>query len=396
MAGNQREMERRERREQRDKRHKLIIWAIIAVIILVLVIMKICEINVNSIKNHFTDANGDFTLTEGIDEDNFPYSLDSSHNVKIVNANNRLGILTPNSYTVLDSKDASCDYVFEHGYSNPVLASAGIYSLIYDQGAKKYRLDTLSQSVYEEEMPSSILCADVSKNGTAAIATASKEKLCDVTIMSKALSKEFSFSISDGYIVDIALNESGKELAVAAVSSENAELVTTVYTYCIGGSSGGEAAVRLPSGTLTDIKYAGSNIWAVGDSFLGIIKGDKYIDCFETGTISTKCYAYNQSGDIVLAYGNYSNSSDCMISYIKSNGKKKNEFSVSGNVKDICADSALVTVLTSNDIVSYNIKNGEEKQRASALESVKSICRVGSAVFLQRQSVIDRGDSTDD
>lgn len=395
MAGNQREMERRERREQREKKHKLIIWAIIAVIILVLVIMKICEINVNSIKNHFTDANGDFTLTEGVAEDNFPYSIDASQNVTMINANNRIGVLTPNSYTVLDGKDASADYFFEHGYSNPVLASSGIYSLIYDQGAKKYRLDTLSQSVYEEEMPTSILCADVSKNGTVAIASTSKEKLCDITVISKALKEEWKLSISGGYIVDIALNDSSRELAVAVVSSENAELVTTVYTYSIG-ADGSLAEIRLPSGVLADIKYASNNIWAVGDSYLGIIKGDEYVECYAAGAISTNCYDYNQSGDVVLAYGNYSNSSECTVSYVKSNGKIKNEFNVSSNVKDISASSALVTVLTSNDIVSYNIKNGEEKQRVSTSESVKSICRIGSSVFVHRQSVIDRSEGADD
>lgn len=395
MAGNQREMERRERREQREKKHKLIIWAILAVIILVLVIMKICEINVNSIKNHFTDANGDFTLTDGVAEDNFPYSLDSSQAVTLVNVNNRIGVLTPNSYTVLDGKDASADYFFEHGYSNPVLVSSGIYSLIYDQGAKKYRLDTLSQAVYEEDMTNTILCADVSKNGTVAIATTSKEKLCDVTVITKALKEEYSFSISSGYIVDIALNDSSKELAIAVVNSENAELVTTVYTYSVGGSGGG-AEIRLPSGVLADIKYASNHIWTVGDSYLGIIKGDEYTECYAAGTISTKCYDYNQSGDVVLAYGNYSNSSDCTVSYVKSSGKIKNEFSVSANVKDISATSALVTILTSNDIVSYNIKNGEEKQRVSTTESVKSLCRIGSSVFVHRQSVIDRSEAADD
>ena len=396
MAGNQREMERRERREQREKKHKLIIWAIIAVIVLVLVIMKICEINVNSIKNHFTDANGDFTLTDGVAEDNFPYSLDGSQNVTMINANNRIGVLTPNSYTVLDGKDASADYFFEHGYSNPVLASSGIYSLIYDQGAKKYRLDTLSQSVYEEEMSTTILCADVSKNGTVAIATTSKEKLCDVTVISKALKEECSFSISSGYVIDIALNDSSKELAVAVVNSENAELITTVYTYSVSSGSSTETEVRLPSGVLADIKYASNHIWTVGDSYLGIIKGAEYVECYAAGTISTKCYDYSQSGDLVLAYGNYSNSSDCTVSYVKSNGKIKNEFNVSANVKDISASSALVTILTSNDIVSYNIKNGEEKQRVSTAESVKSICRIGSSVFVHRQSVIDRSEGADD
>ena len=187
MAGNQRRIEREERREQRERKHKLIVWIVIAIVVLALIIMKICEVNVNSIKDRFTDANGNFTLTEGVVTDNFPFSLDASQNVIVTDFNNMLGMLTPNSFTVLESKEASVNYAFEHGYSNPVLSTEGVYSLVYDQGSNNYRLDTTSQAVYEEETAKSILCADVAKNGTVALATTSKEKLCDVTLISKAL-----------------------------------------------------------------------------------------------------------------------------------------------------------------------------------------------------------------
>lgn len=389
MAGNQRKIEREERREKKERKHKLVVWIIIAVVVLALIIMKICEVNVNSIKDHFTDKNGNFTLTEGVVTDNFPFSLDASQNVKVTDYNNLLGVLTPNSFTVLDSKEASVNYAFEHGYSNPVLAVSGVYSLVYDQGAKNYRLDTTSQPVYEEETARPILCADVAKNGTVALATTSKEKLCDVTIISKALKEEWSFSVSEGYIVDIALNDSGKSLAIAVVNSVNAELVTTVYTYSAGSSDGGEA-VQLPSGTLAEIRYAGSSIWCVGDTYLGVIRKGEFAPAFEQESINTICYDFTSSGDLLIAYGGYSNSTDCTLSYVKSNGKVKNNISLAANIKDISATAGLVYVLTTDEIISYNYKNGEEKGRYDNNDSVKSICALGSSVYIHKQSVIDK------
>lgn len=390
MAGNQREIERQYKREQKDKRNKLIIWIIIAVIILVLVVMKVCEININSIKDHFTDENGNFTLTEGVVMDNFPYSIDSSSNVTMVNANNKIGVLTPNSYTVLDSTDATADFFFEHGYSNPILANSGIYSLIYDQGANKYRLDTVSQNEYEEETENSILCADVSKNGTVAIATTSKKKLCDICVYSRSLEKQFELSISSGYAVDIALSDNSRQISVAVVNSQNAELITTVYTYNVNSDGSSEQSVALPSGTLADIRYASNNLWAVGDNYVGIIKNDEYIPCYEADSISTKCFNFNPSGDLVVAFGDYSNSAVNTVAYIKSNGKIINTISIDSNVKYLSATSSLVSVLTNDAIISYNIKNGEEKERASATEAVKSIQRLGNGVFVHRQSVIEK------
>ena len=389
MAGNQRKIEREERREQREKKHKLVVWVVIAVVVLALIIMKICEVNVNSIKDRFTDAEGNFTLTEGVVTDNFPFSLDASQNVIVTDFNNMLGVLTPNSFTVLDSKEASVNYAFEHGYSNPVLEAEGVYSLIYDQGAKNYRLDTTSQAVYEEESARSILCADVAKNGTVALASASKEKLCDVTVMSKALKELFSFSISEGYIVDIALNDSGRELAIAVVNSQNAALVTTVYTYNVGGSTEGKA-VQLPSGVLAEIRYSGKNIWAVGDDYLGVIRKGDFSSVFEQGSINTICYDFTSAGDLLIAYGGYSNSADCKLSYVKSSGKIKNDISLGANIKDVSATAGLAYVLTNDEIISYNYKNGEEKGRYDNNDSVKSICALGSSVYTHKQSVIDK------
>ncbi len=390
MAGNQREIERREKRERKDKKRKLIIWIIIAVIVFVLAVMKICEININSVKDRFTDADGNFTLTQGVVEDNFPYSIDSSDNVKIVNANNKIGVITPNSYTVLDSKDGEVVYTFDHGYSNPVLASSGVYSLVYDQGNENYRLDTMSQQIYEEESDNSILCADVSKNGTVALATASSEKLCDINVFTKSLKNEFSLSISSGYVVDIALNSSSSKVAVAVVNSENAELVTDVYIYDVSSDGTSAEPITLPSGTLYDICFAGSGLWTVGDTYLGLIKNGEYKETYEQGTINIESYTYNTSGEIVLAYGGYSNSSQLVISCVKTNGKIRNEFDFSGSVKSVTATTSLISVLTNDEIVTYNLKTGEQRESVEVSDSVKSACRIGSSVYVHKQSVIDK------
>lgn len=393
MAGNQREMERRARREQKERRHKKIIWIIIALIVLALIIMKICEININSVKDHFTDKEGNFTLTEGVVDDNFPYNIDSSQNVSLININNKLGVLTPSSFTILNTKEASSEYVFDHGYSNPVLESSGIYSLIYDQGAKKFRLDTVSDSVYEQESANTILCADVSKNGTVAVAETSSEKLCDIVVYSKSLNKQMQISTSAGYIVAIALSENSKSVAAAVVTGENADLKTTLYIYDIAAGAESERSVTLPQGTLIDIRYAGSNVLAVGTNYAGIVrKAEEYEDIYSQGSISTRCISYTPAGDLVLVYNQYNNSTENVISYIKTNGRIKNEINVSGNIKSVTASSNLVSILTNGEIISFNLSDSEEKGRASTVDSAKSICRLGSDIFVHKQSLIDRSE----
>lgn len=394
MADIQREFERQEKRAQKEKRKKIIIWVIIAVVIVVLAVMKISEININSVISRFVDNDGSIEISE----DYYPYTLDASQNVKMVNINNKLGVLTPNSFTVINSQNAEAEYGFEHGYSNPVLETAGIYSLVYNQGGDFYRLDTISSSVYEEDTDKSIFCANVSKDGDVAVATTSQEAMCQVSVYSKTLKELFSVTTNDGYIVSIALCDNGKKVAFATVSGENANIVTKVSTYSV--SSGGKSyeTVTLPSGSIIDLSFCGNNIYVVGDSYAGIIKkSGEYESIFDDdSTISTRSFCYSPSGELIIAYNSFSNSTDNKVAYVKKNGSIKTEISVDSNVKAVTASSSLISILTNSEVKSYSISNGEEKGKFTVDDSVKTICRMGSEVFINKQSVIDRGDADND
>ncbi|MGN0521636.1 MAG: DUF5711 family protein [Eubacterium sp.] len=392
MAGNQREMQRREKRAKKDKRNRIIIWIIIALIVVVLAVMKVCEININSVKNHFTDENGNFTLTNGVVTDNFPYNLDSSSNVVLKPVNNKIGILTPTAFTVLDSSDATEEYSFDHGYSNPIISSSGVYSLIIDQGAKMFRLDTTSDNVYQSEAKNNILCADVAKNGTVVYATTSSEKKSEIYVITKSLKEKLHYSVSYGYVIAVAVNDTAGKIAFAAVNSENAQLKTMLYTM---DASTGEikGEFDITSGNIADLEYSGRNLIVVGDNFAGMVSNQKkYEQIYKSGDINTVCFTYTPSKGLILVYNDYINSTDNNLVYIK-NGKIKTDIKISGNIKAVSASSSLVSVLTGNEIITYNISNGEEKKKSKVDDSVKSICSMGSDVFVHRQSLVDRNEA---
>ena len=74
----------------------------------------------------------------------------------------------------------------------------------------------------------------------------------------------------------------------------------------------------------------------------------------------------------------------------------KTEISIDSNVKSVTASSSLISVLTNSEVISYSISSGEEKGKFTVDDSVNSICRMGSEVFLNKQSVIDRGEADND
>ena len=104
MAGNQREMRKKELKAKKDRKNKTIIWIIIAIVVAVLIVMKVCEININTVKEHFTDSSGKLSISQNVEKNNFSYNLDSSQNVTVKNINNKLGVLTPSTFTFIDTK----------------------------------------------------------------------------------------------------------------------------------------------------------------------------------------------------------------------------------------------------------------------------------------------------
>ena len=52
------------------------------------------------------------SLTSNVDKNNFSYNLDSSQNVTVKNINNKLGVLTPSTFTVKNKKKAVFSKVF--------------------------------------------------------------------------------------------------------------------------------------------------------------------------------------------------------------------------------------------------------------------------------------------
>ena len=358
MAGNQREMRKKELKAKKDRKNKTIIWIIIAIVVAVLIVMKVCEININTVKEHFTDSSGKLSISQNVDKNNFSYNLDSSQNVTVKNINNKLGVLTPSTFTVIDTKKAVAKYTFDHGYSNPVIKTSGIYSLLVDQGSTKMRLDNTSENVYENELKGNILCGDVAKNGNTALATLSGDKLCNVTVYNKSLDKKMSYDFDYGYIIDIAINNSGSKIAFVALN------------------------------------YNSDNLYVVADDYIGIVSNQKKLKTvFECGKINTVCYTFTPNDELVLAYNDYSNSTENKLVRVRAGGNTKSETTVNGNIRYISASPSVVSVLTDSNIVTYSLGNMKQKKRVSVDDSVKSICQMGSAVFIHRQSLIERNES---
>lgn len=390
MASKQRENARIEKKRAKERKTKKLIWIVLIIVIIILIIMRVCEIDFASLKDKYMDENGRFTISMTADADAYPYAVDSSDIINVKPVSDKLLILTGSSLTVLNPVDAEVVYTANHGYSNPVMSSAGQYICIIDQGTNRLRLDRTSQEVYESKTENALLCADVSKSGTVIYATRSDDSKSTVTVTNSSLKKTAEFEVNDGYVVSVAIDAGGKKCAYATVNSVNAKLVTTVHTFNVG-DDGDRATFDYTDSSVMDLHYSdSSNLYYVGTNCVSVISSQKKEKpVFEAGTINTECFNYTKNNELVIDYTAYAQANENSVAYVKSSGKVSTKIDLQKKVKYLSSSSNEICVLFSDKVSTYSLTKGNEKDSVSCDDSLITADKLSSKIFVTRHQLID-------
>lgn len=383
MSTNQRENERNERKLEKKRKRQKIAWIIIILVIIALLVMKLCEIDFSSI-----GIKGAPSAGAASEQGGFPFELQSGGDSSFGELSDNIYVLNDNSLTVIGRSDAKELLSVQHGYSNPIIETAGSYSVLYDQGAASYMLCSKSEQIYEDKADNIILCADVSDSGSVVICTTSDSAKTSIKLLNKSLNEKFSYDVQDGFVTAVAADSRGSRLAFAVVSSENAAFKTTVYTMNIDDESPRAQFVYYSS--VLDLEFKSSDLYVVGADFVSVISSLKNeTKVFEQGSASVVSYCFNSSKELVYAYSDYDGSSETKIALVKASGRAEEITSVDSKIKDITASSSHVSVLTSGSVVSYKISNGEETAVYNADDSYTSIQQMSSKIFAKHQTRVE-------
>ncbi len=381
MEAEDRQALRRERKRQKDKKVRRIVWIVLVILLAAIAIIKLCEVDFS----RFGNSNS----ASSVLSDNFPYTLDGSDGVTVHKQGTKLAVLTGNSVTVLNPSDGKVEFTAVHGYANPITAASDSYLVTYDQGGSKLRLDYSGENLYEIEDENGFLCADVSDDGKVVYASQSTEKRSDIQVITKTRSEKMQYSLSYGFVTNIAIRDNGSQVAFVAMNSKDAHLQPKLYLMRIKDTEP-YASFDLPGTQVLDIAYRGSSLYVVGSSFVSVVNGEKLETVLKNGEVQTVDFDYTGSGDLVLAYSSYSNATQNTVARITAGGKVESPFTVQGTVKDLSASGSRVAVLLADKIQVYKLSDGSVVHTADCTDAVRSITMMSSNVFVQRQSVIEK------
>ncbi|MBQ7741291.1 MAG: hypothetical protein IJT65_08690 [Eubacterium sp.] len=388
MPSNERELARKAKKQKKQQRTRRIIWGVIIGVIILLTALKIAEIDFSAVKDKLTGNDGKLAVEIENSRGVYPLQLDSSKDVKMVSQNDKLSVLTSVSYTSLNPTTGKSLNSFNHGYANPIMKNAGNYAFLFDQGARRMRLETVSDKVFQSEVDSPILTGSVCKTGNVIYATKENNGQSNIYVVNSSLKNLMNLKVSDGYVVNTAIDPSGKKIAYAVLTSKKAKLITTVYTMNVGDKKV-KASFEF-SDSILDISFSSGGLYVVGTNSLNVINGMKrQKEIFKTGSVNTVCFCYSNNNDLIYIYSKYNSANENFLTHISASGKVTYTTELKQKPKYVSCESNEISVLFSDRITVYSFTKGEKKSTYKCDGGVSSVSKLSTKLFVTRHQLID-------
>lgn len=304
-----------------------------------------------------------FTKGEG-----YPYALDALMFRKATAIGSKPLVIYEDASVVLSSS-ASKMYSNQLVSGDSKVVSKNGRALIYSNTSNKVTLQSRSEVLGTIEEEGSVVTADLSKSGCVATSYTTTEKQSVLKVYDRYFKNQFQWESSQEYISSIALSKNGKNVVIAEVGTENAEIFTKIILFNINAKEP-VAELRYDGTLFLKLIYTDSNkIIAVGDNKTVIFdKKGKVLEELvysEDSIISANC---DDMGDTVICYKEFGGSKTAIVRYSKS--AKKTFSVVTDGVPDCVAVYGSKTAVASgNEIVIYSSK-GEESEKIETANPV--------------------------
>ncbi len=326
----------------------------------------------------------------------YPYDI-SSENLKNVYPSDSNIILLTDVYARILSPGAKMKLNVQHNYSAPVVDANGSRFIIYDRDSKHYRVVNGKTISDQMEAEGNILTCDMAGNGSFAVASRSAQTASTFTVYDRKFNEVFKWNSSSDHIIDVALTDNGKYVAVAALGAEKGEVYSKVLIFNVKSSEAlGE--FKFSGTAIADLHFtAREYLYITGDNMFTIIDKNKSEiksqETFESGSL--KFVSVGENGETAVMFSKYGSDNTGTVKYYSYKGEESFAFDSKASIYAVAAGKNKFAVYYGDEIIVYNNK-GEEKEKIKCTADYDKIFYAGSEIYLCRTGRIDTFSSLED
>ena len=239
----------------------------------------------------------------------------------------------------------------ETGISDPAVCVSGDYILITDIGGTNAYLYKGDKLVNKFEMPNTIYCAKVNKNGRTVIATAESGYKGMFTVFSSSGEELYKWHSGSGYIADIDISPKNDVVVSQIVTDENF-VVSKILFFDISKNEEIECA-KYDNSLVSHVRFnSDSTFTALSDTGMSGFSSkceNKFFVDFQGRTLVY--YNTSNMNNIVLAFEGSVN--DIIIEAYSHSGKLKGSFRPDESIDCIDVNGEMILMSSGRKIMTY-------------------------------------------
>lgn len=349
-----------EKKKKRNKSNKTIslktakTLKMLAIILVVLLLIIIAAAQFGGV-TFSTIGDSIRTSLAGIGSgEGYPYSMDG---IKIEDAgmtNSDLVLVYDDTVKVLDSTAKELSNL-AHKYDHPVMSSNSGRILLYDEGGKKFRVQSKTRVLYEKELDYIILTAAMGKDGSAAVATRTNGAESMLTVYDKNHEEVFVWKCAKEHIISCDISDNGKLYAVSVLGVENGSVYSKVYVFNKKESEP-KAAFEYMDSAISSVQFlSNETLMILGDNICEFVQDFKISQRVDVSVNTPSRLHISDNNTAVLVLSKYSSTTQKIIKVYNKSGTELFTQEIDGLVKSVSTDGKYVAVLTDSNVEIYNM-----------------------------------------
>ena len=328
---------------------------LLAIILVVLLLILIAAaqfggVTFSTVSDYFASAMAKLGTGEG-----YPYSVNSIEIEDVGLTNSDLVLVYDSNVKVLNSTAKEISNI-AHDYDYPVISTNSGRILLFDEGSKKFRVQSKTRVLYEKEMEHIILTGEMGKDGSVAIATRADNAESMLTVFDSNREQVFAWKCAKEHIVSCDISDNGKNYVVAVLGVNNGSVYTKVHIF---NKSKIEptATFEYTDSAIANVKFlSNETVMVMGNNVCEIINGNEVKEKVDVSVNTTYQLFISDNNNAILVLSKYSSTTQKIIKVYNKSGKELFTQEIEGMVKSVSTDGKYVAVLTGSNVQTFTMK----------------------------------------
>ncbi len=353
---------------------------LISVILVILILVSIAAAQISGFTVSMA-TEGFRTMLAKIGSGNgFPYSLAGISASELLGSGSDLILLDDAGVRVIDSTAKEISNL-EHNFDHPVAESSGGRILLYDIGAKQFRIQSKTRVLFEKQTDYMILTAALGKDGSVAVATRADGAESMLTVFDKKHKDVFRWACAKEHIVSCDVSDDGKKFVAAVLGVDNGSVYSKVYVF-EKDKTEPAASFEYKDSALAQVKFLSNDRFIVfGNNVCEIIDGKEVSKKIDVSVNTPSRLFVSDNNTAVLVLSKYSSTTQKIVKVYNKSGKEVFSAEITGIVKSVSTDGKYTAVLTDSQVCIYNMK-GEMTGKAELTSDPIGVAVYGKHTYV--------------